>query len=122
MGIELGMKGHLADPEVQRSGCAALRGVAMAHGQLPALCDAGGVQMAVQAVRTHFKLKEVVSAGNGAFWAMAKASGKHSPEHAVLREAGVVEVLTKCMDHHAWDQTLVGRIRVTIPFIKEDLQ
>jgi hypothetical protein len=115
-----GMKKHIADPEVQRSGCAALRGIAMADKQLPGLCDAGGVQLAVEAARIHFKVKDVVSAANGTFWAMAKASGRNSPEIAVMREAGVVEVLMKCMDHHAWDQTLVGRIRVTLPFITED--
>mmetsp|Transcript_90294 Transcript_90294/g.292214 ORF Transcript_90294/g.292214 Transcript_90294/m.292214 type:complete len:333 (-) Transcript_90294:24-1022(-) len=118
--IEAAMRGHSVDPDVQRAGCAALRGVAMAEGQLAPLCDAGGVQLVVEAVKTHFKLKDVVLAGNGAFWAMAKAAGKNSPELSRMREADVPGVLKKCMDHHAWDQTLCGKLRVTLPFICED--
>jgi len=118
--IEAAMKSQMPDPEVQRAGCAALRGIATAEGQLSALCEKGGVTLAVEAVRTHYKNKEVVAAGNMAFWAMAKAAGKNSPELSVLRSSDVPGVLKKCMDHHAWDQTLVGRIRVTLPFITED--
>lgn len=118
--VEAAMRGHPADAEVQRRGCAALRGIAMAPGQLGFMCDAGGVQLAVEAVRTHFKQKEVVMAANGAFWEMAKVAGKNSPELGKMRTADVPGALLKCMDHHAWDQTLCGKIRVVLPFITED--
>jgi len=118
--IEAAMRGHPADPEVQRAGCAALRGIAMAPGQVGLMCDAGGVQLAVDAVRAHFKQKEVVLSANGAFWEMAKVAGKNSPEIGKMRQADVPGALLKCMDHHAWDQTLCGKIRVVLPFITED--
>mmetsp|Transcript_45752 Transcript_45752/g.126954 ORF Transcript_45752/g.126954 Transcript_45752/m.126954 type:complete len:334 (+) Transcript_45752:98-1099(+) len=118
--IDSAMRGHLRDPDVQRSGCAALRGLALADAQLPHLCDAGGVHLAVEAVKEHFKSKEVALAGNGAFWAMAKSAGRNSPELSAMRTGGVVEVLMKVMTHHAWDQTLCGKVRVTLPFITED--
>lgn len=111
---------HLADPEVQRSGCAALRGLAMAKGQLPPLCDAGGVELAVEGLKAHFKCAEVAGTANGTFWAMAQAAGKNSPEHSRLRTAGVTEVLLKVMTHHAWNQALCGRVRTTLPFLTED--
>lgn len=118
--IGAAMREHPADPGVQRSGCAALRGLAMAPGQLASLCDAGGVQLAVDAVKTHYKSKDVAMAGNGAFWAMAQEAGKNSPELGTMRECCVVEVLKKVMEHHAWDASLCGKLRVTLPFITED--
>mmetsp|Transcript_87061 Transcript_87061/g.164114 ORF Transcript_87061/g.164114 Transcript_87061/m.164114 type:complete len:341 (-) Transcript_87061:192-1214(-) len=118
--IELAMTSHLPDPSVQRSGCAALRGLAIADGQLPGLCDAGGVKLAVDGLNAHFKEKEVALAATGAFWAMAKASGKNSPEVNSMIASGVVEALMKVMNHHAWDQTLCGKVRVVLPFITED--
>lgn len=118
--IGAAMREHPADPGVQRSGCAALRGLAMAPGQLASLCDAGGVQLAVDAVKTHYKSKDVAMAGNGAFWAMAQEAGKNSPELSKMRECCVVEVLKKVMEHHAWDASLCGKLRVTLPFITED--
>uniref|UniRef100_A0A7S4R5P0 Uncharacterized protein n=1 Tax=Alexandrium monilatum TaxID=311494 RepID=A0A7S4R5P0_9DINO len=118
--IGAAMRGHLADPGVQRAGCAALRGLAMAPGQLPLLRDAGGIEVVVTALNAHYKDKEVALAANGAFWAMAQSAGKNSPEIATMRAAGVEEALLKVMTHHAWDQTLCGKVRVTLPFIQED--
>lgn len=118
--IEAAMKAHVPDPGVQRAACAALRGLAMAPGQLALVCDAGGVTLIVDAVNTHFKDKEVALAANGAFSAMANLAGRNSPEVATMRVAKVVECLLKVMTHHAWDQTLCGRVRVTLPFITED--
>lgn len=115
--IEAGMKGHLADSAVQRAGCMALRGLSMAPGQLPLLRDAGGIELAVAALNEHYKIKEVASAANSCFWAMAKAADKGGPELATMRGAGVIESLMKVMFHWAWDQTLCGQIRVTLPFV-----
>lgn len=114
------MRGCMADARVQRAGCAALRGIAMASGQMPYLRDAGGIQLAVEALTAHYKDKEVALAANGAFWAMAQAAGKNSPELGTMQETGVIEILLKVMTHHAWDQTLCGRVRVTLPFLKDD--
>lgn len=114
------MQSHGADPGVQRSGCAALRGLSMDRSQLAFLRDVGGMQLAVAAVNEHFKDKELAYAANGAFWAMAKTAGRNSPEISTMREVGVPECLLKVMNHHAWDQTLCGRVRVTLPFITED--
>lgn len=118
--IDAAMKGNLADPGVQRAGCMALRGLAMAPGQLPHLRDAGGIQLPVAAVNEHYKIKEVATAANSCFWAMAKAAEKNSPELSTMREVGVIDCLLKVMNHHAWDQTLCGQIRVTLPFIKDE--
>lgn len=118
--ISEAMQQWLCDPGVQRSGCAALRGLALADGQLPLLRDAGGVQHVVTAVKTHYKIKEVAEAGNGALWTMAKAAGHNSPEVATMVECGAPEALMEVMQYHAWDQTLVGRVRLTLPFIKCD--
>eukprot|EP00929_Paragymnodinium_shiwhaense_P004837 TRINITY_DN10604_c0_g1_i1.p1 TRINITY_DN10604_c0_g1~~TRINITY_DN10604_c0_g1_i1.p1 ORF type:complete len:337 (+),score=85.62 TRINITY_DN10604_c0_g1_i1:79-1089(+) len=118
--ISAAMKNHLKDPEVQRAGCAALRGLAKAEGQLPALCDAGGADLVVTAIQTHYKVKDVAATGNASIWAMAQAAGKQSPELATLVTAGTVEVLMKVMHHHAWDQTLCGQVRVVLPFLVED--
>lgn len=118
--INAGMRAHLPDPGVQRAGCAALRGLAMAPGQLPLMRDAGAIEVAVAALTAQYKDKEVALAANGAFWAMAQAAGKNSPEVATMRTAGVIDVMLKVMQHHAWDQTLVGKMRVVLPFIQED--
>jgi len=118
--VTAAMQGHLADAGVQRAGCMALRGLAMSPGQLPHVRDAGGLQLPVAAVNEHYKVKDVASAANSCFWAMAKAAGKNSPELATLREAGATDCLLRVMKHHAWDQTLCGQIRVTLPFLKDD--
>merc|ERR1712032_25699 len=110
----------MGDAQVQRAGCAALRGLSLTKGQLGLLRDAGGIQLAVEAVRAHYKDKDVAMAGNGAFWAMCQKAGKNSPELSTMREAGVIDILQKVMVHHAWDQTLCGKVRVTLPFIAED--
>lgn len=118
--IKDGMSKHLVDPDVQRYGCAALRGVAMADGQLPGLCDAEGIELIVEALKAHFKISDVCTAANGAFWAMSQVAGRNSPEVTRMRTAGVTEILLKVMNHHAWDQTLCGKVRVTLPFIQGD--
>uniref|UniRef100_A0A7S2L6Y2 Uncharacterized protein n=1 Tax=Zooxanthella nutricula TaxID=1333877 RepID=A0A7S2L6Y2_9DINO len=92
----------------------------MAPGQLPLLRDEGGIQLAAEAVFAHYKDKELAVSANGAFWAMAQAAGKNSPEVSTMREAKVPDCLLKVMAHHAWDQTLCGKLRVTLPFITED--
>merc|ERR1712070_581314 len=114
------MKSHLNDGELQRAGCAAMRGMSKAEGQLPALVDAGGAELVVAAILTHYKVKEAASTGNACLWAMSQKAGKNSPELAALVKAGAVEVLMKVMHHHAWDQTLCGQVRLTLPFLVED--
>jgi len=118
--IQAGMRAWLNDSVVQHKGCAAIRGLALLEGQLALMCEAGGAQLLVAAIQTHFKNPELVMAGNGAFWAMSQRAGKNSPESAFMREAGAIEVLMKVMQHHAWDQTIVGKVRLTLPFLKED--
>eukprot|EP00405_Crypthecodinium_cohnii_P013614 CAMPEP_0206449896 /NCGR_PEP_ID=MMETSP0324_2-20121206/18383_1 /ASSEMBLY_ACC=CAM_ASM_000836 /TAXON_ID=2866 /ORGANISM="Crypthecodinium cohnii, Strain Seligo" /LENGTH=331 /DNA_ID=CAMNT_0053919403 /DNA_START=35 /DNA_END=1030 /DNA_ORIENTATION=- len=118
--LAIGMRLHLQDAGVQKSGMAALRGLALAKGQLGFLRDGGGIEVAVESLHAQYKEKEVAEAANGAFSAMASNAGRNSPEVATMRTAGVVEVLLKVMDHHAWDQTLCGKVRVTLPFITED--
>lgn len=118
--VEAAMRGFARDAEVQRAGCAAIRGLGGAEGQLAPICEAGAAKLLVDALRIHLKVVDVAQAGNAAFWAMSQKAGKNSPELAFMRQAGAVEALQKVMIHHAWDQTLVGRVRVTLPFLTED--
>lgn len=118
--IQAGMQAWLKDIMVQHKGCSAIRGLALTEGQLAPTCEGGGAQLLVTALQTHFKNEELCMAGNGAFWAMSQRAGKNSPELAWMRDAGAIEVLMKVMQHHAWNQTLVGRVRLTLPFLKED--
>jgi hypothetical protein len=118
--IKAGMEKHMADAPVQKAGCAALRGLALIDGQLGLLCDAGGATLAVNGLMTHFKDKDVAVAANGFFWAGGQKAGKNSAENAIMRHAGAIDALAKVMTYWAWDQTLCGRIRVTLPFLEAD--
>eukprot|EP00933_Yihiella_yeosuensis_P057724 TRINITY_DN5774_c0_g1_i6.p1 TRINITY_DN5774_c0_g1~~TRINITY_DN5774_c0_g1_i6.p1 ORF type:complete len:341 (+),score=114.28 TRINITY_DN5774_c0_g1_i6:73-1095(+) len=108
------------DKDLQKAGCAALRGLAMTDGQLQYVCENGAADLLTTAIKVHLKVADVVQAANAAFWAMSQKAGKNSPELAFMKQAGATEALQKAMAHHAWDQTLVGRIRVTLPFLQED--
>jgi len=118
--IKKAMDDHLADPGVQRGGCAAMRGLVTVEGQFGLLCDAGGSELAVQALKAHFKDKEVAYAANGFFWTGGQKAGTNSAENTRMRLAGAIEALVKVMEYWAWDQTLCGRIRVTLPFLHAD--
>eukprot|EP00930_Biecheleria_cincta_P102530 TRINITY_DN94284_c0_g1_i1.p1 TRINITY_DN94284_c0_g1~~TRINITY_DN94284_c0_g1_i1.p1 ORF type:complete len:344 (+),score=92.45 TRINITY_DN94284_c0_g1_i1:55-1086(+) len=117
--IEAGMKGCKKDPEVQRAGCAALRGLGQAEGQLAPLLEAGGAALITEALTIHLKIEDVCQTANAAVWNMSQKAGKNSPELAEIVKAGVVDALKKVMYHHAWNQTLVGKVRVTLPFLVE---
>jgi len=118
--IKAGMEKHMADAQMQRAGCAALRGLALIDGQLGLLCDAGGATLAVNGLMTHFQEKDVAVAANGFFWAAGQKAGRNSAENAIMRHAGAIDALAKVMTYWAWDQTLCGRIRVTLPFLEAD--
>ncbi|CAE8679189.1 unnamed protein product, partial [Polarella glacialis] len=119
--IQVAMRGLSPDPGIQRAGCGALRGLSAVAGQLPAICqEFGGPQLIVEAMKVHLKIVDVVTAGNQAISAMSQKAGKNSPELSIMRQAGCIEALQKVMTHHAWDQTLCGRIRVVLPFLTED--
>eukprot|EP00928_Gymnodinium_smaydae_P006349 TRINITY_DN12241_c0_g1_i2.p1 TRINITY_DN12241_c0_g1~~TRINITY_DN12241_c0_g1_i2.p1 ORF type:complete len:268 (+),score=96.59 TRINITY_DN12241_c0_g1_i2:988-1791(+) len=119
-GIEPAMREWVRDPEVQRRGCAALRSLAKTKGQMPPMIDAGAATLLANCLKEHYKVPDVVLAATAACWEMSQAAGKLSPEVAAMRQAGLIEVFQKVMTHHAWDQTLVGRVRVVLPFLKEE--
>jgi len=118
--VEPAMREWIRDPEVQRRGCAALRSLAKTKGQISPMIDAGAAPLLFNCVKEHFKIPDVVLAGTAACWEMSQAAGKFSPEVAAMRHAGLIEIFQKVMTHHAWDQTLVGRVRVVLPFLKEE--
>jgi len=118
--ISDGMKAHLDDAMVQRAGCAALRGLAKADGQLSPLCDSGGPELVVAAIVRHYKVVSVVMTATASVREMAEKAGKSTPEHAAIIAAGPVDPLLKVMTHHAWDQTLCGQVRVVLPFLIAD--
>mmetsp|Transcript_36777 Transcript_36777/g.80644 ORF Transcript_36777/g.80644 Transcript_36777/m.80644 type:complete len:335 (-) Transcript_36777:110-1114(-) len=115
-GITAAMRDWIQDPAVQQRGCAALRGIALTK-QISAMCELGASRLLAEALRVHLKIPDVVLSATGAVWAMSQVAGKNSPELAYICEAGVVEILQKAMVYHAFDQTLVGKIRVVLPFL-----
>jgi len=118
--IDATMRAHDKDVEVLRGGYAALLGLAMIPGQMPKLCELGGVRVAVEMLNKHYKDEEVAATANRAFYAMATNTKKNSPELKELQEADVQGVLQKVMTHHAWNNALCGKVRLTFPFLTED--
>mmetsp|Transcript_109917 Transcript_109917/g.245537 ORF Transcript_109917/g.245537 Transcript_109917/m.245537 type:complete len:316 (-) Transcript_109917:70-1017(-) len=87
--VNAAMKEHILDPEVQRRGCAVIRGFALMTGQLTPMLEAGGARLAAEAVNAHARHPDVVKTGNAAMEAMAQKAEIGSRDLEMMREAGV---------------------------------
>jgi len=114
------MRTHEKDTQVQRGGYAALRALAMVPGEMRKLCDLGGIRVAAEMLDKHYKDDELCSTANMAFVVMARQSGRNSPELKEMLDAGALAALQKVMTHHAWNHALIGKVRLTLPFLTEE--
>jgi len=118
--IDSAMRAHDQDIQVLRGGYAALRGLAMVPGELPKLCDLGGMRVVAEMLEKHYKDEDLAGTANMAIFAMARKSGKNSPELKAMLDAGVLTALQKVKTHHAWNHALVSKVTLTFPFLTED--
>jgi len=81
------MRKYLRDAEVQRRGCAVIRGFAMMDGQLTPMLQEGGAKLAVDAVNAHPRVPDVFKTGTAAMEAMA--SKAEPMDLQMMKEAGV---------------------------------
>jgi len=81
------MRKYLRDAEVQRRGCAVIRGFALMDGQLTPMLQEGGATLAVGAVNAHPRVPDVVKTGTAAMEAMA--SKAEPMDLQMMKEAGV---------------------------------
>lgn len=118
--IVTAMRSHSEDVQVLRGGYAALRALASVPKQMPKLCDLGGAKVGAEMLDKHYKDEELCSTANSAFFVMARACDKNSPELKEMLDAGVLRALQNVKTHHAWNHALCGKVVLTFPFLTED--
>jgi len=85
--VAAAMRKYVRDDDVQRRGCAVIRGFALMDGQLTPMLQEGGAKLAVDAVNAHSRSPDVVKTGNAAMEAMAS---KAEPlDLQMMKEEGV---------------------------------
>jgi len=85
--VAAALRKYVRDADVQRRGCAVIRGFALMEGQLTPMLQEGGAKLAVDAVNAHPRNADVVKTGTAAMEAMAL---KAEPmDFAIMKEAGV---------------------------------
>mmetsp|Transcript_4316 Transcript_4316/g.6888 ORF Transcript_4316/g.6888 Transcript_4316/m.6888 type:complete len:309 (-) Transcript_4316:50-976(-) len=87
--VAAAMTEHLRDADVQRRGCAVIRGFALMDGQLSQMLEEGGAKLLVAAVNSHARVPDVVKTGNAAMEAMAEKAEIGSRDLDMMRAGGV---------------------------------
>jgi len=93
------MHAHVADTDVQRQGCWALRNVALGAGVQQQVVAAGGAVAVVRALRAHGALDTALAAE--ALAALANMAGGDTGCQAAVLSAGAAEAIVDCMRVHA---------------------
>lgn len=85
--VAVSMKQYSRDADVQRRGCAVIRGFALMEGQLTPMLQEGGAKLVADACNAHARVPDVVKTATATMEAMA--SKAEPGDYVMMKDAGV---------------------------------
>jgi len=105
------------DAKLQEAAITALRNLAIVS-RLDAVMENDGVRVVVSALQQHKANKDVCLAGVSLIHLLISKSKQHSPEWAVLCDAGTENVLRELLPFHPDDPRVEKMVKTAIPFLQ----